>query len=164
MEEASFTKILVVSDNHSDMDPIKAIPGKFPDVDYFLHLGDSREPVRRYGPYAQVRGNNDFYDVPEYLVLEIGGHRIFLTHGTRLVYYGEYSCLAERAKARGCDLALFGHTHVFADEMVNGVRCLNPGSIWHNRDGSDPSFMILELEGEEIRVYRMNGITLNSAD
>jgi hypothetical protein len=164
MEENSLIKLLVVSDNHSRMEPIREIPGKFPDVDYFLHLGDSREPVRRYGPYAQVRGNNDYYDVPEYLVLDIGAHRLFLTHGTRLAWFGQFSPLAERAKAHGCDIALFGHTHIYSDETVEGVRCLNPGSVWHNRDGSDPSFMIVELEGSEIRAFRMNGITLNSAD
>lgn len=164
MEETTLIKILVVSDNHYLMDPIKAIPSRFPDVDYFLHLGDSREPARRYGPYAQVRGNNDFYDVPDTRVLEIGQHRIYMTHGTRLVYYGEYSRLAAKAEAEKCDIALFGHTHVYADLTVDGVRCLNPGSVWHNRDGSDSSFMILELEGSEIRAYRMSGETLNSAD
>ena len=162
--ETELIKILAVSDNHGIMDPIKELPGRFPDVDFFLHLGDSREPVRRYGPYAQVRGNNDYYDVPEYKILAVGGHRIFLTHGTRLVYFGDYHLLAHRARQHECDIALFGHTHIYCDEVVDGIRCLNPGSIWHNRDGSESSFMILELEGYEVRAYRMNGTTFTSAD
>ena len=31
---------------------------------------------------------------------------------------------------------LFGHTHVKMDENVNGVRCLNPGSVSIPKDGS----------------------------
>ena len=145
---------MAVSDNHGWMEPISRLPSMFPEADYFLHCGDSREPARRYGPYAQVRGNNDFYDVPEYRVLSIGSHRIFLTHGTRLVYIGSCVYLAKKALEHGCDIALFGHTHVFCDQTAEGVRCLNPGSIWHNRDGSDPSYMLIELEEDAVRVYR----------
>ena len=147
-------RIVAVSDNHGWMEPISRLPSMFPEADYFLHCGDSREPARRYGPYAQVRGNNDFYDVPEYRVLSIGSHRIFLTHGTRLVYIGSCVYLAKKALEHGCDIALFGHTHVFCDQTAEGVRCLNPGSIWHNRDGSDPSYMLIELEEDAVRVYR----------
>ena len=136
------------------MEPISRLPSMFPEANYFLHCGDSREPARRYGPYAQVRGNNDFYDVPEYRVLSIGSHRIFLTHGTRLVYIGSCVYLAKKALEHGCDIALFGHTHVFCDQTAEGVRCLNPGSIWHNRDGRDPSYMLIELEEDAVRVYR----------
>ena len=161
MKNNKLIKIVAVSDNHGIMEPISKLPGAFPDADYFFHCGDSREPVRGYGPYAQVRGNNDFYDVPEELVLEVGNHRIYMTHGTRLVYYGDYERLAMRAKARDCDIALFGHTHIYADKMIEGVRCLNPGSIWHNRDGSEPSFMVIELDGNEIRTYRKSAASLN---
>lgn len=38
---------------------------------------------------------------------------------------------------------LFGHTHVKLDEMVNGIRCLNPGSVSIPKDGSH-SFLIYE--------------------
>lgn len=31
---------------------------------------------------------------------------------------------------------LYGHTHVKRDEMVDGVRCLNPGSVSIPKDGS----------------------------
>ncbi len=143
-------RICVVSDNHSTMTPIRDLPVIEPDCDYYFHCGDSRQPVRPYGPYAQVRGNNDFYDVPEYKVFEIGGHRIYMTHGTRLVYYGNYDYLAREAKKHHCDIALFGHTHVYADETVDDVRCLNPGSIWHNRDGRQPGYMIVTLDGPDV--------------
>ena len=31
---------------------------------------------------------------------------------------------------------LFGHTHVKMDETINGIRCLNPGSVSIPKDGS----------------------------
>ncbi len=144
-------RICVVSDNHSRMKPIRDLPLIEKDCDFFFHCGDSREPVRPYGPYAQVRGNNDFYDVPEEKVIDLGIHRIYMTHGTRLVYYGNYQYLARQAKKKQCDIALFGHTHVYSDALVDGVRCLNPGSIWHNRDGRPPGYMILTLEENRVQ-------------
>ena len=146
-------RICVVSDNHSRMKPIQDLPVIEKDCDFFFHLGDSREPVRPYGPYAQVRGNNDFYDVPDSRVIDLGDHRIYMNHGTHLVYYGNYKYIAREARKRHCDIALFGHTHVYCDAEVDGVRCLNPGSIWHNRDGREPGYMILTLEGEKIDAY-----------
>ena len=38
---------------------------------------------------------------------------------------------------------LFGHTHVKLDKMVDGVRCLNPGSLSIPKDGSH-SYLICE--------------------
>ena len=38
---------------------------------------------------------------------------------------------------------LFGHTHVKLDETVDGIRCLNPGSVSIPKDGSH-SFLIYE--------------------
>ena len=38
---------------------------------------------------------------------------------------------------------LFGHTHVKMDEIRNGVRCLNPGSVSIPKDGSH-SYLIYE--------------------
>ena len=157
-------KICVVSDNHGTMQPIRDLPMIEKDADYFLHCGDSREPVRSCGPYAQVRGNNDYYDVPVQKVLEIGDHRIFMTHGTRLVYYGNYIYLAKEAKKHHCDIALFGHTHMYADELLEGVRCLNPGSIWHNRDGRPPGYMIVTLNGQEITAEWKEYIPLEEAE
>ena len=40
---------------------------------------------------------------------------------------------------------LFGHTHVKLDQQVNGIRCLNPGSVSIPKDGSH-SCLIYENE------------------
>ena len=70
------------------------------------------------------------------------------------MFFGNYQMLAERAKGRQCDIALCGHSHIYHHEVIDGVTCLNPGSIWRNRDLSKPSYMEVELEKDQIRVKR----------
>jgi putative phosphoesterase len=43
-------------------------------------------------------------------------------------------------------VVVHGHTHVPRNEVVNGVRYLNPGSCTRPRHGSAPSVMRLEIE------------------
>ena len=67
---------------------------------------------------------------------------------------GHFDMLSEKAKAEGCDIVFFGHTHIPFDKTIGGVRVINPGSIWMNRDGSEPSYMIVTLKGKTISVER----------
>jgi putative phosphoesterase len=105
-----------------------------------------------------VCGNHDiqYHDkVPDYRILEIGAHRIYLCHGHKdfLSYY-HYKPMVMHAKAHGCDTVFFGHVHTYDDEVIDGVRLLNPGSIRHNRDGSRASYMLVEISEEEITVTK----------
>ena len=62
--------------------------------------------------------------------------------------------LARYAKKVHCDIVFYGHTHIPQDITVDGIRCINPGSIWHNRDGSKPSYMIIRLDDKNIEVEK----------
>ena len=98
-----------------------------------------------------VRGNCEaevdqmvlpFPCMADYSEVLADGKRLFLTHGH---HFGpdQLPNLPEGS------LFLSGHTHVKMDEVRNGIRCLNPGSVSIPKDGSH-SCMIYE-EGE-IRV------------
>lgn len=98
-----------------------------------------------------VRGNCEaevdqmvlpFPCMTDYSEVLADGKRLFLTHGH---HFGpdQLPNLPEGS------LFLSGHTHVKMDEVRNGIRCLNPGSVSIPKDGSH-SCMIYE-EGE-IRV------------
>jgi predicted phosphodiesterase len=53
-------------------------------------------------------------------------------------------------KLGSCDILLHGHTHVPRDEMIAGVRVLNPGTIGKANKGAPPSYAWLELvEGKD---------------
>ena len=148
-------KIILVSDNHGLRHPLEFLRKHYKDADYFLHCGDTELPVYEMDGFAVVHGNNDPYgSFPMRRVLEIGEHRILMVHGHRDLIFGQFAMLADRAKSFDCDIVCFGHTHIPFDQTIKGVRVLNPGSIWRNRDGSKPSYMIVTLDGPEIRVEK----------
>ena len=149
-------RIILISDNHLLKSCIEDIRRLYPDADYFFHCGDCEMPKYLMEGYACVQGNNDFYnEFPLRLTLDIGQHRFLITHGHRDMHYGRFDMLAKKAKQLGCDVVCFGHTHRYFDDTIDGIRLLTPGSICHNRDGSDPSYMILTLKGKQIDVRRM---------
>ena len=95
-----------------------------------------------------VRGNCD--SEVDQLVLEfpimsdtstifVDGKKLFLTHGHK---YGPQNL----PPIGVCDTLLFGHTHVPTDVTVDGVRCVNPGSVSIPKGGSSNSYMIYENE------------------
>lgn len=53
--------------------------------------------------------------------------------------------LAATASVNGCDIALYGHTHVMADEVVSGIRLINPGSPSCPRGQNPCSYGIMYL-------------------
>ena len=150
-------KLIVCSDSHGETSGLEYLRNKYSREYRFLHCGDSvLHPYQLdiYG-FVSVQGNNDYYNAyPMYRILEIGDHRIYMCHGHRDMFLGNYQMLAERAKGRQCDIALCGHSHIYHHEVIDGVTCLNPGSIWRNRDLSEPSYMEVELEKDQIRVKR----------
>ena len=79
--------------------------------------------------FHKIQGNNDLFSFakPE-MMLALCGHNIFATHGHAYGVRGGTFKLAKTAADIGCDIALFGHTHNYADEVVCGVRCLNPSN------------------------------------
>ena len=64
------------------------------------------------------------------------GKTFFLTHG-HLWNPDKLPTLSEGS------IFLYGHTHVKLDKTINGIRCLNPGSISIPKDGSN-SYLIYD--------------------
>lgn len=135
-------KILVFSDSHGrTIDMYGLIEAEYPDA--VIHLGDHFEDAddlrRSYPdiPIYAVRGNNDFEPgVPDSLCIAPEGVRMYLTHGHRdRVGWTDTGLVSARAAENGCQLALFGHTHLRHDKMEGGVRVMNPGSISMPRNG-----------------------------
>lgn len=147
-------RIILVSDNHGLREPLAWLQQQYHDYDAFLHCGDSELPASMMAGFASVQGNNDAYGVyPLHRIIDLGKHHILLTHGHRDFFFGRYDMLAKLAKQNGCDLVCFGHTHVPFDDTIEGIRLLNPGSIWHNRDGSRSSYMRVILDEKKIEAH-----------
>lgn len=93
-----------------------------------------------------VRGNCDaevdqmvleFPILAESMILYLWDRMIFVTHGHR-VSAGNMPPLKKG------DILLRGHTHVPGAEMLGGYACLNPGSVSIPKEGSPPSYMVIE--------------------
>ena len=168
-------KILIVSDSHGINGPLRtAISKESPDM--LIHLGDceySQSEIASWAgsprtPCVFVRGNCDItsYDpsiVKTVAVFELKGHRFYCSHGH--IQHAGYGLLtlSLSAQEQGCDICLFGHTHVPYDSFGDAVRAygryygsdagnpsdpriLNPGSISLPRGGSKRGYMIMEME------------------
>ena len=147
-------KILVVSDTHRKDDNLKRVLSEDWPLDMLIHLGDA-EGSEHFIPdwvnpecrMEMVLGNNDFFSrLDREREIDIAGHKAFITHGH---YYGVSmgpEGLADEAKIRGCDIAMYGHTHRPFLDVIDGVTVLNPGSLSYPRqEGRRPSYMIINV-------------------
>lgn len=158
-------KILIVSDTHRKDDNLKSVIEKTAPIDMLIHLGDAEgsehyieEWVNEGCRLEMVLGNNDFFSMLDReKELLIGKYRVLITHGH---YYGVSmgpEGLAEEAKNRGCDIAMFGHTHKPFMGEVDGVTVLNPGSLSYPRqEGRRPSFLVMEIDEKGAAHYSQN--------
>lgn len=150
-------KIGIVSDSHGDVrvfeDMLSASGAA--DAEMWLHAGDFAPDAdvleeMTGKPVVRVLGNCDFHmeGVYDETVVEIVGHRIFLTHGHLFNVRFDTAMLAEAARESGADIAVYGHTHIALEERGD-ITVLNPGSIARPRDERRGSFMLVELSEDE---------------
>ena len=152
-------RAIVLSDSHTNTASLEravcAIGEK--NIDMIIHLGDvARDADYLESLYYPIRvvsvpGNNDYMRSEEYeRVIDFDGHKIFLCHGhTQSVSTGTMK-LEKTALEKGCEAALFGHTHnAVLKKGVNDMLILNPGSVAYPR-GGNPSFAVLETEGGKL--------------
>lgn len=142
-------RIAVIADTH-DRFP-ESVADAISAADEIWHLGDvcreaTLELVRRLGPpVTVVKGNNDFFQPwPMEELLERHGVTCRLIH------------IPPRPTKLGTTrLLLHGHTHVPRDEVVEGVRILNPGSIGKANKGFPPSYAWLHLGTDQQVEWRV---------
>ncbi len=149
-------EIVVVSDSHGRIEVLQQIRERHPNADAYLHCGDSETDEEHLDSFASVQGNNDmYYSYPEQRVIDLGECKILLIHGHQHYYATRVPDIAARAKRIGCTMAFFGHTHVFYTAVENGVLMVNPGSVYHNRDGSLPCYALVHNHDGKWKVQRM---------
>lgn len=125
---------VILSDTHRNTAPYQKLATVFAESDYIIHLGDmmsdAKELVQAYPEKTYVvAGNNDFFGGESEFVIEAEQRRIFLCHGHRYGVKRGTERLAEAAKERLCDIALYGHTHEPDVHEENGVLLINPGCM-----------------------------------
>ncbi|WAA10224.1 metallophosphoesterase family protein [Fervidibacillus albus] len=151
-------KILIVSDSHGSVDELDQLKMIHPDVDLYIHCGDSELPSDHpaMSNFETVKGNCDFgSDYPNERLFDTRKGKIFVTHGHLYdVKYG-LNKLKFKAMEVGANIVCFGHSHILGMEMDGPILFLNPGSIRLPRMRKEKTYFILELTDREkiVHVY-----------
>ena len=143
-------KILLVSDSHGDYDSLDRLYKMYPEMDLYLHAGDSEQDEFSLKPFISVRGNCDhYYDFPYFLVIPSPIGNIYVQHTP----FVSKSLINEH----NAKIVIHGHTHRRRNEMINGILFINPGAISYARDRFDGSYAILNIEenGIEVKFYTL---------
>lgn len=125
--------IVVVSDTHGYRQGLEKLMPVFAENDMIIHLGDTSGDgayLRKLFPDKAVviNGNCDFPSLgDDESVLSVEGIKIFACHGHRYSVKTTLLRLARKAKEEGCEIALYGHTHLAREDEIDGVTLLNPG-------------------------------------
>ena len=112
-------KILIVSDTHRRDENLKEVIARTKPLDMLIHLGDAEGSESEIGAWVNegcdvemILGNNDFFScLDREKDIMIGGYRALLTHGHYYNVSVGAETLKREARARGFDIAMYGHTH-----------------------------------------------------
>ena len=148
-------RILIVSDTHGSLRNFDIVIEREKEIDLLLHLGDVEgdndymEAVMNC-PVHIVGGNNDYFSgLPGEIELRIGKYKVFMTHGHGYYVSMDTRRLKQAARARGADIAMYGHTHRPDIDLEDGVKVINPGSLSYPRQsGRQATYIIMEVNTE----------------
>lgn len=122
-------QIAILSDTHGLLR--EQVIAELVKADYAIHAGDINtsdiiESMRKLGETYAVRGNNDKEwagALPESITVTIGGVRFFIVHNKKDI----------PKHLSNVDVIVYGHSHKYSAEIINGVLFLNPGSCGKRR-------------------------------
>ena len=144
-------RIAVLSDTHGLLRPevVEAIAS----CDAIIHGGDINKPeiieqLQEIAPVYVVRGNNDkewAEHIPGTLTFQIEDCRFFLVHNKKEV----------PKDLTGIDAVIFGHSHKYFAQIIDGRRWLNPGSCGKRRFDQEITLAILTVDGSALSVERI---------
>ncbi|MFC6731544.1 metallophosphoesterase family protein [Haladaptatus sp. GCM10025893] len=163
-------RVALISDTHIPSRK-ETIPGWVVEAveaaDYTIHAGDfdsdaAFERVREIAgeTLTACAGNTDppTLGLPDVATLDVEGVRFVVTHGT-----GDPDTYKERVAGIAAEhgeetvIGVSGHTHHVHDEVVDGVRLLNPGSATGAAPALTTTMLVVDVEGDYIAVSRVEG-------
>ena len=148
-------RVAVISDTHGMLR--RSVVREVQDCTCILHAGDivrqsDLDELALYGSIYAVRGNNDLWqrgvsDLAGFLRFTIGGVSFFMVHDRWDV----------PRRLDGVDAVIYGHSHRYSEERIDGRLWLNPGSCGYARFGGDVTMAKLTLrDGKIVRVERID--------
>ncbi len=136
--------ILVISDTHGRIEKaaeIYRILSKDQPVSFIIHCGDHKEDADNLADelgtaVIGVEGNCDNCYRNSFQITHTPSGQILIVHGHMQNVGFTRSGLFYLAEQYNCVAVCYGHTHMPAVEVANGITVLNPGSLTYPRDGS----------------------------
>lgn len=135
-------RIGIISDTHGLLRPevLKILES----CDCILHAGDvDKESVldqlRYMGNIYVVRGNNDkdwAEGLAKTLRFKIDGVEFFMTHNKKDIAWNLDSA----------QIVVFGHSHKYFEQMIDGRLWLNPGSCGRSRFGGAVTMAVMTID------------------
>lgn len=158
-------RLAVISDTHVP-ERADGIPTDFEDriesADHTVHAGDFTTPdvveeVRSLadGEVTAVYGNMDprNLDLPAVASISVEDVTFVVTHGTGdLETYEERVAGIVQDEADESAIGIAGHTHEVLDDVIDGVRLLNPGSVTGAAPAQRTTMMTVDVDGDTIDV------------
>lgn len=167
-ERIKTMKIIVVSDTHRNFAVLNEIVKRNLDADIFIHLGDGENEARDVSnlrpdkAMVYVGGNCDFGMHKSQHIVTVSGYKIFCCHGHYQNVHAGLERLVYDAKQNECKIALYGHTHLYRTEVVDGIFVMNPGSPDSPRNHNKPTYGVIDISSSgEIK---MNIIAINNVE
>ncbi|WP_141431958.1 metallophosphoesterase family protein [Bacillus sp. 03113] len=156
-------RILIVSDSHGLDSELSKLRDRHRDeVELFIHCGDSELAYddKELNGYVKVRGNCDYDSrFPNEVLEDVGGFKLFATHGHLYSVKSSLMKLSYRAKELNAAIACFGHSHELGAELIDNILFINPGSIRLPRGRKEKTYVILDIVGNKLllHVYDIQG-------
>lgn len=144
-------KIGIISDTHGVMRP--EVLEILKSCDCIFHGGDINKPeildmIRPLAAIYAVRGNNDgewAEGLAKSLRFSIEGVEFFMVHNKKDAAWN----------LENVRVVVFGHSHKYSEQMIDGRLWLNPGSCGRNRFGKEPSMAVMTVDNGSYRVEKI---------
>ena len=144
--------ITVFSDSHGNLDAINKLRPKFLSSDKIVFLGDGRYDLNLISSdfgnkLYYVDGNCDGYGFSPELIFSVGSYKILAVHGHKFYVKSGLDSIILYAKEQGCNVVLFGHTHLPLITNVRGITLINPGTI--SCYGARTTYCTIEIDEDK---------------
>lgn len=144
--------IAIISDTHGLLR--EQVMAELAAADCSIHAGDIDTPdvahaMEQLGEIYIVRGNNDkalAEDLPKSITVEIEGVNFYVVHNKKDV----------PKNLTNIDVVIYGHSHQYSAQVIDGVLYLNPGSCGKRRFGLDLTMCHMIVDAGQYQFEKMD--------
>ena len=144
-------KMGIISDTHGLLR--EEVKERLKDCTYIFHAGDVDRPeildeLRTMGFLYVVRGNNDGYwaqNLRRSLNFSVGNVKFFMVHDRKDAAW----------ELGDTQVVIFGHSHKYFCQEIDGRLWLNPGSCGRSRFGGEVTMAVMTVENGSWEVEKI---------